>query len=309
MKRPRRCVRQARTPALNLPRGGPTNMHHSPNFDWGSRTYVMGIVNATPDSFSGDGLAGDLDAALRLAERMLAEGADLLDVGGESTRPGAESVDERRELDRVVPLIEALAQRFDAPLSVDTSRAEVARQALAAGASMVNDVRALGGDPALANVVAASGAWVVLRHNRRAEPTVDQLGGHYPEVQYDDVLRDTRSGLADAARSAEQAGIAAERIIVDPGLGFGKTYSQNLELIRRLPELRWLGRPLLVGASRKSFTGRGQGLTVDQRLETSLAILSLCVAGGADLVRVHDVGASVRAARMVDAIVRPLGAR
>ena len=278
-------------------------------FDWGSRTYIMGILNATPDSFSGDGLGGDLEAALRLAESMVSAGADLLDVGGESTRPGAVPIGVDEELNRVVPLIEALAARFDVPISVDTSRAEVARQALAAGAAMVNDVRALHGDPALAEVVARSGAQVVLMHNRRAEPTIDHLGGHYPEVQYDDVLRDTRAGLAAAVKTALSAGIERDRIIVDPGLGFGKTYAQNLELIRRLAELRDLGLPLLVGASRKSFTGRGQGLPVDQRLETSLAVLTLCVAGGADLVRVHDVAPSVRAARMADAIMRPTPAR
>lgn len=279
-------------------------MQRSAIFDWGSRTYIMGILNATPDSFSGDGLGGDLDAALHLAESMVAAGADLLDVGGESTRPGARPIGLDEELTRVVPLIEALARRLEIPLSVDTSRAEVARQALAAGAVMVNDVRALHGDPGLAGVVAASGAWVALMHNRRAEPTVDHLGGHYPEVQYGDVVRDTRAGLAEAVEAALAAGIARDRLIVDPGLGFGKTYAQNLELIRRMGELHTLELPLLVGASRKSFTGRGQGLTVDQRLEASLAVLTLSVAGGADLIRVHDVEPSVRAARMADAILR-----
>lgn len=281
-------------------------MRRPATFDWGSRTYIMGILNATPDSFSGDGLGGDLNAALRRAETMVTAGADLLDIGGESTRPGASPIGLDEELDRVVPLIEAVASRFDVPISVDTSRAEVARQALAAGAAMVNDVRALRGDPALAGVVAESGAWVVLMHNRRAEPTIDHLGGHYPEVQYDDVVRDTRFGLEEAAQAALAAGIGRDRIIVDPGLGFGKTYAQNLELIRRLAELRGIGLPLLIGASRKSFTGRGQGLQVDERLETSLAVLALSVSGGADLVRVHDVEPSVRVARMTDAIVRPL---
>jgi dihydropteroate synthase len=275
-------------------------------FDWGTRTYIMGILNATPDSFSGDGLGGDLNAALRRAEEMVTAGADLLDIGGESTRPGARPIELDEELDRVVPMIEAVASRFAVPISVDTSRAEVARQALAAGAAMVNDVRALRGDSALAGVVAESGAWVVLMHNRRAEPTIDHLGGHYPEVQYDDVVRDTRVGLGEAVQTALAAGIRRDRIIVDPGLGFGKTYAQNLELIRRLGELRGLGLPLLIGASRKSFTGRGQGLQVDERLETSLAVLALSISCGADLVRVHDVEPSVRVARMTDAIVRPL---
>jgi dihydropteroate synthase len=275
-------------------------------FDWGSRTYIMGILNATPDSFSGDGLGGDLNLALRRAEAMVTAGVDVLDIGGESTRPGASPIGLDEELDRVVPMVAAVASRFDVPISVDTSRAEVARQALAAGATMVNDVRALRGDSALAGVVAESGAWVVLMHNRRAEPTIDHLGGHYPEVQYDDVVRDTRFGLEEAVQAALAAGIGRDRIIVDPGLGFGKTYTQNLELIRRLNELRGIGLPLLIGASRKSFTGRGQRLQVDERLETSLAVLALSVAGGADLVRVHDVEPSVRVARMTDAIVRPL---
>ena len=275
-----------------------------PEFCWGARTYVMGILNITPDSFSGDALGYDQDAALRQAERMVEDGADVLDVGGESTRPGASEVPLAEELRRVVPLVEALAGRFDVPLSVDTSKAEVARQALAAGASIVNDVWAMRRDPAMAQVVASAGAWVVLMHNRTASPSADELGGHYAEVAYDDVVAETIAGLEESAGLAERAGVERKRIIVDPGLGFGKTYGQNLAVIQRLSELRRLDLPILVGASRKSFTGRALRLPVDRRLETSLAAMVLCIAGGADLVRVHDVGPSVRAARMADEVVR-----
>jgi dihydropteroate synthase len=264
----------------------------------------MGILNVSPESFSGDSVGMDLGAALRRAERMVREGADILDVGGESSRPGAHEVSLDEELGRVVPVIETLSSRLEVPLSVDTTKSEVARQSLGAGATMVNDVWAMERDSAMPSVVAGSGAWVVLMHNRQAPPAVDRLGGHYAEVHYSDVVAEVRHALAEAARAAEAAGVDRDRIIVDPGLGFGKTYVQNLELVRRLPELRSLGLPILIGASRKSFTGRAQELPVNQRLEPSLAILTLCIAGGADVVRVHDVGPSVRAARIADEVVR-----
>jgi dihydropteroate synthase len=275
-----------------------------PRFVWGSRTYVMGILNVTPDSFSGDSLGRDVDAAVRQAEDMAESGADVLDVGGESTRPGADEVELEEELERVVPVVQALARRLDLPVSVDTTKSEVARQALAAGATIVNDVWAMRRDPAMAGVVAAANGWVVLMHNREASASVDTLGGHYADVGYADVVDEVVEYLGEAIQRAEAAGISRERIIVDPGLGFGKTYRQNLELIRRLRELAKLGLPVLVGASRKSFTGRAQHLSVEQRIETSLAVLAICVAGGADMIRVHDVQPSVRAVRMADEIVR-----
>ena len=275
-----------------------------PDFRWGARTYVMGILNVTSDSFSGDALGADVEAALRQAETMAEAGADILDVGGESTRPGASEVPLEEELRRVMPVVRALAERFELPISVDTTKAEVARRALGAGAAIVNDVWAMRRDPAMPGVVAEAGAWVVLMHNRRAPAAVDEVGGHYAEVTYARVVAEVVGWLAEAGRLAEAAGVERRRIIVDPGLGFGKTYSQSLEVIRRLPELKSLGLPILVGASRKSFTGRALRLAVDQRLETSLAAMVLCIAGGADIVRVHDVGPSVRAARMADEIVR-----
>jgi dihydropteroate synthase len=274
------------------------------DFCWGSRTYVMGILNVSPESFSGDSVGTDLGAALRRAEQMVGEGADILDVGGESSRPGADEVLLEDELRRVVPVIEALSRRLEVPLSVDTSKSEVARHSLEAGATMVNDVWAMQRDSAMSSVVAASRAWVVLMHNRPAPPVVDRLGGHYADVHYSDVVEEVRHALAESARAAKAAGLDGDRIIVDPGLGFGKTYAQNLELIRRLPELRGLDLPVLIGASRKSFTGRARELPVTQRLEPSLAVMTLCIAGGADIVRVHDVGPSVRAARMADEVTR-----
>jgi dihydropteroate synthase len=268
----------------------------------------MGILNVTDDSFSGDGLGGDVDAAVRLAKQMVVAGADVLDIGGESSRPGSMEVPLDVELERVIPVLESLSRQLDVPLSIDTTKAEVARQALAAGASIVNDIWGMRLEPAMREVVAESGAWAVLMHNREATARVDDVGGHYPDVEYGDVVREVRGWLAEAAQQVQAAGAARERLILDPGLGFGKTYEQNLELIRRLPELRSLGFPVLVGASRKSFTGRAWRLPVEQRLETSLAVLTLCIAGRADMVRVHDVGPSVRAARMADEIVRVQGA-
>jgi dihydropteroate synthase len=279
-------------------------MAQRPNFRWGTRSYVMGILNVTPDSFSGDALGNDLAALVRQAQAMERAGADLLDLGGESTRPGAVAVDEAEELRRVVPAVRTVVEQTRLPISVDTSKAEVARQALAAGATIVNDVWALERDPRLAQVIDEAGCWVVLMHNRQAQPSVDQLGGHYADVRYIDVVTDVRLELHRLAEQAQARGVERSRIILDPGLGFGKTYAQNLELIRRLGELKQLGYPLLVGASRKSFTGRAQKLPVDQRLETSLAVQTLCIAAGADVVRVHEVGPAVRAARMADEVVR-----
>jgi len=272
---------------------------------WGARTYVMGILNVTPDSFSGDGVGGDLGAALARAEVAVADGADILDVGGESTRPGAHPVDEAEEARRVLPVIRALADRTDVPISIDTSKAGVAERALDAGACMVNDVWGLRRDPRMAHVVARAGAWVVLMHNRLAVPEVGEIGGYYPRAHYADVLEDVAAELARNVERAWGAGIRPERILVDPGLGFGKTPAQSRELVRRLAELRArLPCPLLVGPSRKSFVGLVTGAPPEERSAETLAAVALCVAGGADVVRVHDVAAAVRACRVADAIVR-----
>lgn len=259
--------------------------------EWGSRTYVMGIVNVTPDSFSGDGLAHDADAALEQALRFQAEGADIIDVGGESTRPGHTPVDADEEIRRVVPAIRLLASRLHIPVSVDTYKHEVAREAVAAGASMINDVWGLKRDPALAKLAAREGVPIVLMHN--------QAG-----TAYADLLPDVIASLRASMDIALGAGVAPENIILDPGVGFGKTAEHNLELLRRLSELRALGRPLLVGTSRKSTIGLVLDLPVEERLEGTAATVALAIANGADVVRVHDVKAMTRVARMSDAVVR-----
>jgi dihydropteroate synthase len=270
---------------------------------WGMKTYIMGILNVTPDSFSGDGTT-DVAAAIARAEQFVRDGADILDVGGESTRPGAAFVPEEEERARVVPVIRALAARLAVPISVDTSRASVAEAGLAAGAAMVNDVWALHRDPALASVVACSGAALVLMHNRAATVTVDALGGHYDDVRYADVVADVIAWLRESIAMATAAGIPRAQLIADPGIGFGKTVAQNLELMRRLPELRALGVPLLAGTSRKSFIGLTLNLPVEDRVEGTAATVALAIAGGAEVVRVHDVRAMARVARMTDAIIR-----
>jgi dihydropteroate synthase len=253
----------------------------------------MGILNVTPDSFSGDGLlAGDRDAVAQ-ARRMVDEGADLLDVGGESTRPGHDPVPEAEELRRVIPVIEAVhAALPDTPLSVDTTKPAVAEAALGAGASLLNDVWGVRGDPSMLAVAAEHGVPIVLMHNR-AEP-------RYERAVADEVVDDLR-GAVEAARTA---GVDEDDVIVDPGIGFGKTAEQNLELLHDLGRLQVLGRPILLGTSRKSTIGKVLDLAADQRLEGTLATTTLGVAAGVDIVRVHDVQANIRAARVADAIVR-----
>lgn len=281
-----------------------------PAFEWGARTYVMGIINATPDSFSGDGLLkGDarIEAALRQGEAMVAAGAHILDVGGESTRPGGSPVDLDEELERAVPIVAALRERVQVPISIDTYKAEVARRALAAGATIVNDVWGLRMDPEMGAVVAASGAYVVLMHNRsRPRDAVQEarLGGRYVGVDYADLISDVRRELLESVALARAAGIADDRIILDPGIGFGKTVEQNLELVARFDAFRDLGFPVLAGPSRKSFIGYTLDLPADQRAEGTAAVVALCIDRGADIVRVHDVGLISRVARMTDAVVR-----
>jgi len=281
--------------------------------EWGTRTYVMGIINITPDSFSADGLAQPgLDsaaAALEQARRFADEGADLLDVGGESTRPGAQPVTREEELRRVVPAVRALAEHVPLPVSVDTYHAEVAEAALDAGAHWVNDIWGLrlpegGWNEPLARLVAARGVPIILMHNRRAQAQVGALGGHYPEVLYADLVAEVIAGLGESVAFAESCGIPRGRIVVDPGIGFGKTPRQNLVLLRRLGELRRLGLPLLLGTSRKSFIGLALNLAPHQRDEGTAATTALGIQAGADIVRVHNVQMNVRAARVADAICR-----
>lgn len=280
---------------------------------WGARTYVMAIINVTPDSFSADGLAqpgADLVAvALAQARRAAAEGADLLDIGGELTRPGAQPIGLAEELRRVIPAIAAIARELALPISVDTYHAEVAAAALDAGARIVNDVWGLrtpagGWNEPLAQLAAARRVPIVLMHNRRAQATVGALGGHYPKVEYTDLVGEIIAELRERVAYAESRGIVPERIVIDPGLGFGKTPEQNLVLMRRLAEFGAIGRPLLVGASRKSFIGLPLNLPPQERDEGTAATTALAIAAGADIVRVHSVQTNVRAARIADAIVR-----
>jgi dihydropteroate synthase len=260
-------------------------------FHWGARTYVMGIVNVTPDSFSGDGVT-DLDAAVAKARQMELDGADLIDIGGESTRPetwAGPGLSVEDELARVVPVVTRVVAAVSVPVSIDTYKAEVARRAVAAGAALVNDVWGLRRDPQMAATVASARVPIVLMHNK-------------PGGGYHDLIGEISESLRESVELARAAGVADDRIIVDPGIGFGKTREENLEIIRRLPEFRTLGFPLLIGPSRKSFIGKTLDLPAGERLEGTAAAVALSIAGGADIIRVHDVKAMVRVARMADAI-------
>jgi dihydropteroate synthase len=269
-------------------------------FPWGERTCVMGILNVTPDSFSGDGIAGDVAAAVERAQAMAAAGADVIDVGGESTaywRSGYQPVDAAEELRRVLPVIERLMAELPAmPISIDTRKPEVARKALAAGASWLNDVEGIWDDGQMAGLAAQAGATFVIMHNSR-EPAAG------------DVVDELRSGLQQAANRAESAGLQRSQIVVDPGLGFGVTTGHETEVLRRLPELVGLGYPVLVGPSRKRFLGRVLGTPEQDRVEGTAAAAAIAIAGGAAALRVHDVSQIARVVRVADAIVRapPVG--
>jgi dihydropteroate synthase len=262
-----------------------------------ARPCVMGILNVTPDSFADGGRYADVAKAVARATRMVEEGAAIIDVGGESTRPGAQPVPAEEELRRVMPVIEALSGRIDAVVSVDTSQPQVMRAAIAAGAGLVNDVRALAMPGAL-ETVASSAAAVCLMH-LRGEPRTMQA-----DPSYADVVTEVRAFLARRAEACRAAGIAAERIAVDPGFGFGKTADHNLALLGRLGRLCELGFPVLVGLSRKSLVGRLTGRAVDDRLAGSLALAAIAVLCGASIVRAHDVAATVDAVRVAEAVRR-----
>ncbi|HOA22034.1 MAG TPA: dihydropteroate synthase, partial [Anaerolineaceae bacterium] len=273
------------------------------------QTYIMGILNLTADSFSGDGLLQQgkpLQAALAQAHRFAADGAHILDLGAESTRPGASPVSAQQELERLLPVLCALREELpDIILSVDTYKAAVAKEALRAGAHIINDVWGLRADPQMGAVVAAGGACLVLMHNRSnpQNAAIDvSLGGRYVEISYGDVTAEVAEGLLQSARIAQEAGISDEQLILDPGIGFGKTTAQNLRLLKELDRLKALGFPLLLGISRKSFIGYTLNLPPEDRLEGSLAANAYGILHGADILRVHDVRETVRLARMLDAI-------
>ncbi|HET9163774.1 MAG TPA: dihydropteroate synthase [Solirubrobacterales bacterium] len=256
---------------------------------------LMGVVNVTPDSFSDGGLFLDADAAIAHGQELLGQGADILDVGGESTRPGAEEVSAEEEMRRVLPVIEGLAG--DARVSIDTSKAEVARAALDAGATIVNDVTALRHAPEIASLCAERDVGLVLMHMQGDPRTMQR------NPSYDDVVDDVKAFLAERTEAAVAAGVDEERIWLDPGIGFGKSLDHNLELLRRLGELRELGRPLVIGASRKSFIGKVDGSPVEQRLGGTIASSILAAAEGADVLRVHDVAEVAQAAKVASAIL------
>lgn len=261
------------------------------NFDTKKHTYIMGILNVTPDSFSDGGRYQHLDAAVRHADEMIRDGADILDIGGESTRPGHLQISDSEEIARVVPVIEKIKREFDIPISIDTYKSSVAEAALQAGADMVNDIWGLKYDRELAGVIAEYGVPCCLTHNRE-------------KAEYKDFIPEVLNDLRESLRLAEAAGISREQIILDPGIGFGKTYEMNLEMLKHLEELNSLGYPILLGTSRKSVIGLTLDLPADQREEGTLVTTVLGIRSGCSFVRVHDVKANVRAAKMTEAILR-----
>jgi dihydropteroate synthase len=264
-------------------------------FRWGEKTYIMGVVNLSPDSFSGDGIGNNVSRAIAQARQMVAEGADIIDVGGESTRPGTKPVsidDVDAEINLVVPAIKGIAAAVSVPISIDTYKARVAVKALEAGATIINDIWGLKKDPALARLAAQKGVPVILMANERDAPPRTGILAK--------VLADLEYGI----KIALEAGVPPENIIVDPGIGFGKSLEQNLELINRLADLKALGKPILLGTSRKSMIGLVLDLPADKRLEGNLAVTAIGIANGADIVRVHDVRETALVCRMSDAIIR-----
>lgn len=281
-------------------------------FVWGSRTYVMGIINVTPDSFSGDGIGRTGDpraAAVAQAQAFVAAGADILDIGGESTRPGGDPVSAEAEIARVIPVVAAVRAAVDVPISIDTYRAATAEKALSAGADWVNDVWGLRADARMAAVVATARCPVVIMHNgrnRKREAQGDQADDYYGYFHYDDLVAEVRAELRHSVDLALSAGVREDRIILDPGIGFGKTGAQSMTLINRLNAVKALGFPVLLGSSRKGFIGHVLGgLPADDRVEGTAATVAVGITRGADIIRVHDVQQMVRVARMTDALVRP----
>jgi dihydropteroate synthase len=273
----------------------PSTRAGNTEFRWGEKTYVMGIVNLSPDSFSGDGIGADVGLAVEQAHRMVAEGAEVIDVGGESTRPGTKPLsveDVEAEIRLVVPVIKRLAREIKVPISIDTYKSPVASKALEAGAVILNDIWGLKKDPLLAKLAAEAKAPIILMANQREDPA--RVGIVAKVIAY----------LEEGIRIALDAGVPPQNIIIDPGCGFGKTSEQNLELVNRLAELKALGKPILLGTSRKSMIGLVLDLPADQRLEGNLAVTAIGIANGADMVRVHDVKQTALVCKMSDAIVR-----
>jgi dihydropteroate synthase len=287
----------AKQSTLAITRCGSLELH------WGERTYIMGILNVTPDSFSGDGVGDDIEAAVSRARQLAEEGADIIDVGGESTRPGAPPVPAEEELRRVVPVIERLAAELSVPISIDSYKSAVAERALEAGAVMLNDQWGLKRDPRLAELAASWKVPIILMSNQRDKSRYDAALKR-DTADYADPIAEIIASLKRSLEIAAAAGVPGENIILDPGIGFGKSWRHDLVIIRRLAELKALGRPILIGPSGKSFIGKVLDLPVSERLEGTAASVAIGIANGADMVRVHQIKPIVRLCRMADAIVR-----
>lgn len=266
--------------------------------DLSARTHIMGVLNVTPDSFSDGGKFFKSDDAVRQGMKMIEEGADMIDVGGESTRPGSNPLPTEEELSRVIPVIEALSKKTDVPVSIDTYKAEVARRGLDAGAQMINDISALRFDPKMKEVASEYKVPIVLMHIKGTPKEMQK------DPSYEDAIAEIKEYLRQSIKIAQDAGIAREKIIIDPGIGFGKRLRDNLNILKNLKEFSILGCPILIGCSRKSFIGRVLDLPVEERSEGSLAALAVAVMNGANIVRVHDVKESKRAVSLIDAVIR-----
>ena len=277
---------------------GPTLRCGNQTFDFAERTYVMGILNITPDSFSDGGRFLNHSEALDHAKQMVDEGADIIDVGGESTRPGAQPASLEEEYGRVIPFVEKLASQVEVPISIDTTKAEVAKDALEAGAAIINDISALRFDPQMASLASEQGVPVVLMHMRGTSETMQH------HLVYDSLISEIYSFLKERVEYAESLGIDSQKIIIDPGIGFGKSVPDgNLSIIKNLSSFKALGKPILIGTSRKAFIGNVLNLGVEEREEGTAATISLAISNGAHIVRVHDVGKMKRVVKMVDAVL------
>lgn len=268
------------------------------NFSFGQHTYIMGILNVTPDSFTDGGRYFQLEDAVARAREMVADGADIIDIGAESTRPSAETVTLDEELRRLIPVVDRLVKEVKAPLSIDTYKAEVARQVLERGASIINDISGLRFDPQMSRVVAEFGCPVIVMHIKGTPKNMQD------NPVYKDVIGEVKAYLQESLDLAVNAGLAREKVIIDPGIGFGKTTAHNLKILQRLQEFKTLGQPILMGTSKKTFIGKTLELPVQQRDFGTAATVALSIAGGADIVRVHSVREMKQVAQMADAIVR-----
>ena len=264
----------------------------------GEETGIMGIINVTPDSFSDGGKYANVEAAVMRAKQMVADGADIIDIGGESSRPGAEPITANEECRRVIPVIQALAEQSQIPISVDTYKAKVAHEALSAGACVINDITALHGDPNMCKIVADAQAGVILMHMQGVPATMQKA------PTYQNVVAEVHAWLTEVASQAVDRGIDSSRIMIDPGIGFGKTFDHNLEILRHLMQFRGIGYPMLVGVSRKKFIGRILDLPVHQREEGTAATVAWSIINGANVVRVHDVAKMKQVAQVIDTICR-----